>query len=287
MLLNPIGSKVIFRIRRFVGNLEHMITRWRRALWSRDLVSSNRLKSEYFYAELEKECRDLTNTRLSRLTLSEKVSHEREEWFFELAKATQIVPKKDLTCYTHGFILYDVVTQYLRAGNRSNVTILEIGTARGFSALAMARSMADQGASGKILTVDLLPHRTNLLWNTHQDVTRGARSREILLEPWHDLLDSYVIFVEANSRSFIESVSISRINVAFLDGSHTYRDIHAEVSQVAPRQVEGDLIVFDDVSQTKYPELALGIETAAKIFGYQLTYLEINENRGVGIAVKA
>jgi len=79
------------------------------------------------------------------------------EFVDELALATQVVPKDEELDWSHGFLLYAALTGYLeRVDSDRPVTIFETGTARGFSAVCMAKALRDAGGSGKILTADML-----------------------------------------------------------------------------------------------------------------------------------
>lgn len=95
------------------------------------------------------------------------------EWLHELALHTQIVIKDSELCYQHGRILYSALSKYLELKPRDDpaerLTIWETGTARGFSALCMAKALSDQQRAGMILTFDILPHETKMYWNCVDD----------------------------------------------------------------------------------------------------------------------
>jgi hypothetical protein len=71
-----------------------------------------------------------------------------KDWLDDLALHTQVVVKTSPLCYAHGRVLYSALSRYLRehpvVAATERVTILETGTARGFSALCMARACSDQ-----------------------------------------------------------------------------------------------------------------------------------------------
>ena len=62
-------------------------------------------------------------------------------WFHELALHTQVVIKESEICYQHGRILFSTLCDYIENNNVNNVNILDIGTARGFSAVVMASAV--------------------------------------------------------------------------------------------------------------------------------------------------
>ena len=103
--------------------------------------------------------------------LSEVDAYEREtgysissEWIDHLALHTQVVVKKSPICYGHGRILYSALSNYIKEkrllGESEQIFILETGTARGFSAVCMAKALEDLNQVGALITIDLLPHKT-------------------------------------------------------------------------------------------------------------------------------
>ena len=64
-------------------------------------------------------------------------------WLHDLALQTQVVIKGSEICYEHGRLLYAVLCDYISKNLKSNLTIVETGTARGFSSICMAKAMED------------------------------------------------------------------------------------------------------------------------------------------------
>ena len=66
-------------------------------------------------------------------------------WLDELALQTQIVIKSSPLCYAHGRVLYSALSSHLKShppnSTTQRITIWETGTARGFSALCMAKAL--------------------------------------------------------------------------------------------------------------------------------------------------
>ncbi len=69
-----------------------------------------------------------------------------------LALHTQVVIKKSAINYQHGRLLYSVLRKYIAEQGSTNLTVLETGTARGFSSICMAMAMKDANVEGKIIT---------------------------------------------------------------------------------------------------------------------------------------
>ncbi len=218
------------------------------------------------------------------------------DWFHELALHTQIVVKESALCYQHGRVLYTALRDYVRThtdacekasvpdGHRT-VTILETGTARGFSAVCMAKALSDEGVSGKIVTFDLLPHKVQMYWNCIDD-HEGMKTRQQLLAPWSELVDPYVIFIENDSRIGIRRAAMGRVHFAFLDGAHTYEDIMIEFDMVQQMQQPGDIVVFDDYNPLLFPGIIQGVDEGCDKWGYSKEIFGDNNGRAYVIAKK-
>lgn len=207
------------------------------------------------------------------------------DWMHDLALHTQIVIKTSPLCYQHGRVLYSLLRQYLSKCRDSSVTIMETGTARGFSATVMALAMRDAGNHGRIITFDLLPHDTKMYWNCIDDL-EGQKTRRELLSPWCDIVDNSIMFVEGDSRISMDKFKMGRIHFAFLDGAHTYEDVMAELNMVVPHQKAGDIIVFDDYSSSIFPGLVKAVDEGCALHGYSMNVIRSNGDRAYVVAIK-
>ena len=219
-----------------------------------------------------------------------------KDWYHGLALHTQITIKDSKLCYEHGRVLYTALRSYLAdikfewndyklPAGQQMVTILETGTARGFSAIVMARALSDADICGKIITLDLLPHDEKMYWNCIDD-NDGVKTRGELLSPWRDLVDPYIIFVENDSRLGIKRTAMGRVNFAFLDGAHTYDDIMIEFDMVRQLQEKGNVIVFDDYNPSLFPGIVKGVDAGCDKWGYSKTILKSRDDRAYVIAKK-
>ncbi|MGE0431401.1 MAG: class I SAM-dependent methyltransferase [Planctomycetota bacterium] len=201
------------------------------------------------------------------------------DWFHDLARLTQIVIKTSELCYQHGRLLYSAVRRRIAADSLRHLNILESGTARGFSSLCMARALADAGASGTIITFDVLPHRVPMLWNCVRDLD-GPCTRAELLAAYADLVERYVVFHQGDTRLEMPKVKPGRVHVAFLDGAHTYDDVMIEFGCVREAQAPGDVVFFDDYT-ADFPGVVQAVDEITSRQGYRRELIEAGPRRYV------
>jgi len=205
------------------------------------------------------------------------------EWFHALALHTQVVIKESEICYQHGRLLYTTLSEYVRQNRSTSISILETGTARGFSSLCMARALNDQNREGRIITIDQLPHNVKMYWNCIDD-NESEKSRAQLLSNYSDLITRYIWFLEGKSRDVLTRLELSRIHFAFLDGSHEYKDVKSEIDYVVPRQKKGDIIFFDDYQESYFPGIVKAVKELEANHSYRVNTIAVNEQRGYAIA---
>ena len=206
-------------------------------------------------------------------------------WLDELAFHTQIVIKKSPLCYAHGRILYSTLCKYLEVYDYRKINIWETGTARGFSALCMAKALSDMKISGTIITFDVLPHDSKMFWNCIDDF-EGPKTRRELLNSWEELTEEYIIFHQGDTRIEMKKIKTDRIHFAFLDGFHTFQDVYSEFDQIKNNQRSGDIIVFDDYTPHQYPGLVKAVDDICKNYNYKITKLQSSNNRGYLVGIK-
>ena len=90
-------------------------------------------------------------------------------WYLKLALITQVCIKDSKICFAHGRVLFTVLSHYVNNLNIKYVNIIEVGTARGFSSLCMAKALQENKVKGKIITIDPLPIKRKIYWNCISD----------------------------------------------------------------------------------------------------------------------
>jgi predicted O-methyltransferase YrrM len=206
------------------------------------------------------------------------------EWFHGLALLTQVTKKRSEICYQHGRLLYATLVRYARDRVGQHLNIVETGTARGFSAVCLAKALADSGASGKIATFDVLPHDVPIYWNCVRDAD-GRRTRAELLAAYGELLDRYVVFHRGDTRQALRRIAFPRVHFAFFDSVHTYDHVIAEFDSIRTRQRPGDLLFFDDYGSA-YPGVVKAADEICRRHGYASSPITAGGRRGYLVAEK-
>lgn len=182
-----------------------------------------------------------------------------EEEIDDIGLKLQVTVKRSKPMYLHGYVLSSALHHYLTRNNYKNITILETGTARGFSSVVMATVMEMNNVNGKIHTIDYV--------NTFDNCLKSAQMKRKVtidecVEEWKSLVNKYIIFEKGDSKQKIIELqsSLSRIHFAFLDGAHYYNDLKYELEFVESKQNVGDVIVCDDYTKSQYPEICQAID---------------------------
>ena len=195
----------------------------------------------------------------------------------KLALSTQIVIKDSKSLYLHGYILYAALDDYLKKNPAVDfVNIVETGTARGFSAVCMAKALHDNKRDGKIYTIDVLPNDETMYWNCVEDFS-GPKTRSELLNKWDHLLQ-YIEFIRGDSKQVLDVIHekyfVPRVHFSFLDAQHTYSYLKHEMDWVKNRQEKGDVIVCDDYTtyhsgRQQYPGIIRAVDEFVEENKYQ------------------
>ncbi len=202
-----------------------------------------------------------------------------------LALHTQVGIKKSDICYQHGRLLYSFLRMYISKNEIVNINVFETGTAKGFSAIVMAKALADSNIQGKIFTFDVLPHTHKMYWNTIDD-TEGKKTREELLKEYKYLIDNHIVFHQGNTKTELKRTHIPRIHFAFLDAVHDYSHVLTEFNYLINKQQKNDIIFFDDYSETQFPGVVKAVDEICFKNNYSKRIIKISNNRTFVIAEK-
>ena len=250
-------------------------------------LTSKPMGSREKYIALHDDCKN--NTYSDIYEIEEKNGYRIDNEYYEnLALHTQVCIKKSKLNYQHGRILYSFIRKYLNDnfnnGISKTINIFETGTARGFSSICMSKAIIDSDKIGHILTCDLIPHNHSMYWNCIDD-NDGKKTREQLLNNWSTELE-LITFLHGETRKTLLSIGQSRIHFAFLDAQHKYKDVILEFEFVCKRQIKGDYIIFDDVTQKLFPGVFNAVKKIEDDGKYSINYISLSDERGYAIAIK-
>lgn len=179
--------------------------------------------------------------------------------------------------WQHGRLLYAAVRQHCATAPNGHMTFLDVGTAKGFSALVLQWAMDDAGRYGRVQSVDVIDPHSRERRNTVSELD-GFKTLRELLAPWPE--SERVEFRQSTGASWIEQ-SMERFHVAFIDGKHTGHVVRREGVLLSKRQATGDLVIFDDVH---IPDVSVAVTSLHH--EYKLEYLELLPNRHYAIGVR-
>lgn len=176
--------------------------------------------------------------------------------------------------WQHGRVLYSLLRQHFTGRNQGRAVVLDIGTAKGFSALCAQWALMDSAVQGQVVSVDVIDPSSRERRNTVIELEAPQTLFE-MLRPWPDA-DS-IRFVQSTGVEFLQKYR-GRIDVAFVDGKHRGEVVFKEGALLADQQGCGDLVVFDDVHLLDVREAVLSLST------YAVEFLTVLPTRAYAIA---
>ena len=251
--------------------------------WPEKLLAERPIASEDIYRKIFEESKNYKSQEIESILKSNEIVID-NNWFDELALHTQVVIKKSKINYYHGKLLYSFLSKYLINNKIDNVNILETGTARGYSSICMSKALIDNHQNGKIFTIDILPNNKKMYWNCIDDHT-SKKTRIELLSNWQNEIKN-IDFINGSIKKSLNRIKLDRINFAFLDAAHTYKDVMNEFNYVSKRQKKNDIIFFDDVTPNLFDGVTNAINEIKKKKIYNFKIIEATTQRGYAIGTK-
>jgi hypothetical protein len=186
-------------------------------------------------------------------------------------------------CWQHGRIVYSAARAYIARTGPDTGFFLDIGTAKGFSALCAAWAIEDAGLGGvtgaAVISLDVLPVNEPVERNSIAELA-GAQTLNEFVAPWWPR-EVKRTFLQYTGVNWLQ-LSKGRIGFAFVDGKHSFEAVIEEARLLSDRQKTGDVVIFDDLQMT-------GVRKAVgrvPEFGYDLRLIKICPERIYGYAVK-
>lgn len=179
--------------------------------------------------------------------------------------------------WQHGRVIYATFRRYAEQNAQSgDVWALDIGTAKGFSALCAYWAISDTGRRPFVSSVDVMPPSARVRRNTPAEVD-GLRTLEEIQEPWPET--KRIAFCESTGIEWLKRWS-GRVHLAFIDGKHDGEVVAKEGKMLADRQQAGDVVIFDDI---QVPSVGKAV---AALGPYEVEYLQVLPGRQYGIGVR-
>ena len=249
-----------------------------------DIFGKKPLKTKQHYLNLHKKALKNQNPKVAQYE-EELGFLVNNDWFNDISLVTQTCIKNSPLNFNHGKILYTLVSKYIQDHKKiSSITILETGTARGFSSLCMSKAINDQDAKGKIITIDCISHNQKMYWNCITDFA-GKKTRQELLSKWNEEI-SNIIFVQGWTINILERFGINRVHFAFLDAQHTREAVLKEFEYINKRQEKGDIIFFDDVTPNLFDGVCDAVKYIGQNYSYKIKILNFDKLRGYALAIR-
>lgn len=194
----------------------------------------------------------------------------------EAAAETLACPlKRNPPCWQHGRVVYAAARRYLdQLGDPGPLTFLDIGTAKGFSALMVAMAVTDAGVKARIVSIDVLDPNARTPRNSVAELDGLKTVREFLAR-WPE---AEGIELACGTGAGWLSNHRGRINFAFVDGKHSYEAVAAEGALLRERQQPADVAIFDDL---QFPNVAKAVRG---LHGYRARKLSPSPARTYAIA---
>ena len=208
------------------------------------------------------------------------------EFFKDLSLRTAVSIKfqEKTPDFYYAIVLFSVAREYVKH-NTGPLTILETGTAKGFSALLLSRATLLEEKQATIYTLDIVPHEQPRFWNVFGDLNSGKRTRAELLKDY-PIETQRINFLSGDSAETMGQINTPRIHIAFLDAMHEYVPLRAEFDFVSSRQEAGDLVIFDDVMPLKFPGVHKLVEEVEKGQIYSVQRVASPRGNTVAIATR-
>lgn len=200
-----------------------------------------------------------------------------EDWMLRAAKVMACPVKANPPCWQHGRVLYSALRAYcdgLQTG--TPLSVVDIGTAKGFSAIVMARALEDAGHFGDVVSIDVLDPQARVRRNTIAEID-GLRTLYEVVAPWKE--SRRVKFVCAKAENWL-MMNRERMHFAFVDGKHSYDAVKKELGYLAQCQESGDVVVCDDL---QIPGVSKAIYEQS---GYEKIEIYAHSDRGYVVMEK-
>lgn len=201
----------------------------------------------------------------------------------ELEEAARVLAcpvKANPPCWQHGRVLYAMARKFLSGKPSGCWTFLDIGTAKGFSALCLQWALMDHAGgalTSGVTSVDVIDPDARVRRNTVVELD-GSKTLAEILSPWPET--TWIKFEQSTGIDWLTKFK-GEVDVAFVDGKHSGDVVAKEGRLIAERQQTGDAVMFDDIH---LPDVATAVQSMAAY--YELEEVRILPHRAYAIGVR-
>jgi hypothetical protein len=184
--------------------------------------------------------------------------------------------KKSAPHWQHGRVIYAAARRRLVA-HPGPVMLLDIGSAKGFSALCLQWAADDADAAAAVVSLDVIDPAGKVYRNTvaEQD---GPLTLAETLAAWPESMR--VEFRQSTGVAWLTEHD-SPIAVALVDGKHSFEIVKKEGALLAKRQWAGDVAIFDDIHIAGVANAVTQLQDR-----YDFEYLRPLPNRAYAVGVR-
>ena len=168
--------------------------------------------------------------------------------FLRLCRIMPVNPERDdnfMINFERGMLLYALIAKI------QPKTVLEIGTAEGYSTLCMAWAMSDFNINGKIFTIDPKSHHKiierRIKINVNDEPVKMSLStadlwKKFALPEWREKIE----VLTGYSGDILRTKKFPKIDFCYIDGSHVYETVKQDFFNILKLVSEKFNILFDD-----------------------------------------
>ena len=212
---------------------------------------------------------------------------DQKVWLKDIILKTAItLPASKLSSnFNYGIILYNYLLNILQNLNDKNkvFNILEIGTARGFSALLMSDAINQTNTKAKILSIDVIDHNKDFFQNTYISNSKVSRKKIFETLDKKDELTKNIICLKGDTYSDLSKIIFNKIDFMFIDGEHNQKFLERELEYGDKYLDLNGVIVVDDYSESIFPEVVKTVQTFKEQNKYDLTLSKYCEDNHLAI----
>lgn len=195
----------------------------------------------------------------------------------EAARVLACPVKTNPPNWQHGRVLYAVARRYAADRAGQPIVALDIGTAKGFSALCIRWALDDAGAKdAAVISTDVVDPAARVPRNTIAEVD-GLGTLWEILQPWPETGR-----IEFQAHAGVDAIArLQHVDFAFVDGKHSREAVAREGKMLGERQASGDIVIFDDVHIPGVEQAVRSLEAE-----YRIRFVPVFPLRAYAIATR-